>query len=132
MDGVGIIGHLLRGDAPLTAIWSAANIKAGALAEGDLGILVRSVSLIDWQPLAAEPMVHSTERVSVTVRAKTYREQVAAIKLIRRACAGVIATQIGEARGIAVLTAGTGPDVIGPGNTFEQAQFFRVSFDAPA
>lgn len=132
MNGVDIIGHLLRGDAALTAIWPTATIKAGALAEGELGILVRSVSVIDWQPLAAEPRVHSTERVSVTVRAKTYREQVAAIKLIRRACAGMIAPEIGEARGIAVLTAGTGPDVIGPGNTFEQAQDFRVSFNTPA
>lgn len=132
MNGVDIIGHLLRGDAALTAIWPASSIKAGALAENELGILVRSVSLIDRQTLAHEPMQHSVERVSATVRAKTYREQVAAIKLIRRACAGVVAAEIGEARQIAVLTAGTGPDVLGPGNTFEQAQDFRVSFNAPA
>ncbi len=132
MSGVDIIGHLLRGYAPLTAIVPVANIKAGALEEGQIGILVRSVSLIDWQTLAAEATVHSTERVSATIRAKTYRDQRAAIKLIRRACAGVTDAVIGEATNVAVLTAGTGPDGDGPGNTFEQAQDFRVSFNAPA
>lgn len=132
MNGVDIIGELLRGDAALTAVFPVASIKAGALGEGELGILVRSVSVIDWQPLAQEAMVHSTERVSATVRAKSYREQVAAIKLIRRACAGVIRAQMGDARDVSVLTAGTGPDVNAPGNTFEQAQDFRVSFNAPA
>ncbi|GGB21496.1 hypothetical protein GCM10011380_08840 [Sphingomonas metalli] len=132
MNGVDVIGGLLRSSADLTDAWPAESIKAGMLPEGELGILVRSISLIDYQTLAQEALVRSTERVSVTVRAKTYRDQVIAMKLIRRACAGVIATAIGDARNISVLTAGTGPDVIGPGNTFEQAQDFRVSFDAPA
>ncbi|MDP1026393.1 hypothetical protein Q5H91_04145 [Sphingomonas sp. KR1UV-12] len=132
MNGVDIIGQLLRGYAPLIAIWPAGSIKAGALAEGQLGIVVRSISITDQQPLAWEPTVRSTERVSVTVRAQTYRDQVATMKLIRRACTSVVADAIGDARRISVLTAGTGPDVNGPGNTFEQAQDFRVSFDAPA
>ncbi len=132
MNGCEIIGHLLRGSADLTAMVPAASIKAGALGEGELGILVRTISVIDRQTLAHEPLQHSVERVSATVRAKTYRDQVAVIRLIRRACAGVVAAQIGEATSIAVLTAGTGPDVLGPGNTFEQAQDFRVSFNAPA
>jgi hypothetical protein len=132
MNGCAIIGHLLRGMAELTAMIPAANIKAGELEEGQLGILVRTVTLIDRHSLSHEALQHSVERVSATVRAKTYRDQVAAITLIRRACAGVVAAQIGEATNVAVLTAGTGPDVRGPGNTFEQAQDFRVSFNAPA
>lgn len=132
MNGVEIIASLLREHADLTAIIPAASIKGGALGDGEIGILVRSVSVIDWQPLAHEAIVHSTERVSATVRAKSYREQVGAMKLIRRACAGITNATIGTATQVAVLTAGTGPDVNGPANTFEKAQDFRVSFNAPA
>jgi hypothetical protein len=33
---------------------------------------------------------------------------------------------------VSILTAGTGPDVAGPNDSYEQTQDFRVSFDAPA
>jgi hypothetical protein len=132
MSGVEIICTLLRRHGPLTAIVPAANIRGGSLGDGDLGILVRSVSLIDFQTLVAETLTHSTERVSATIRATSYRDQRLAIRLIRAACKGVTNAAIGEATGIAVLTAGTGPDANGPGDTFEQAQDFRVSFNAPA
>ena len=75
--------------------------------------------------------VRVTERVSVAVRAASYREQVAAIKAIRRSSAGVIGDYPPVMR-VSILTAGTGPDMRGPADSFEQTQDFRVSFDALA
>lgn len=69
------------------------------------------------------------ERISVAVRAASYDDQRAAIKLVVKACAGRTGS-IAGADNVSVLTAGRGPDLRGPGNTFEQTQDFRVSFDA--
>ncbi|KHA64274.1 hypothetical protein NI18_10330 [Sphingomonas sp. Ant20] len=94
-------------------------------------ILIRSVTLIDRQRLKREALVRSVERVSVAVRAANYRDQKAAIKLIRRCCRDMTGDLSGCFR-VSILTAGTGPDVGGPANSFEQTQDFRVSFDAAA
>jgi len=51
--------------------------------------------------------------------------------VIRSACASRTGDFAG-ATNASILTAGTGPDARGPGNSFEQTQDFRVSFDAPA
>lgn len=131
MSGVLIVGELLRGHAPLVAIVAELQIKAGSLPENCPlpALLVRTVSVIDQQMLKREAVVRSVERVSVTVRASSYREQRAIINLVRKAAAGFIGDKADCSR-VSVTTAGTGPDVSGPGGTFEQAQDFRVSFDA--
>lgn len=132
MSGVEIVGDLLSHHVDLLKMVPAENMKAGALPDGITlpAILLRSVSVVDFQPLKRGNMVRSTERVSVAVRAVNYVDQKAVIRLIRSCCAG----QTGDIAGtfnVSILTAGTGPDVGGPANSFEQTQDFRVSFDAP-
>lgn len=134
MSGVFIISALLRDSTAVTGAVAAANIKGGKLADDALlpSLLVRSLSLVDRQTLAREQMVRSTERVSVTVRAASYRDQRAMIKLVRTTCTTVTLPELDDARNIAVLTAGAGPDLNGPGGSFERSQDFYVTYDAPA
>lgn len=131
ITGASIIGILLREDAALTALVPAENIKLGILPEGITlpALLVRLVSSVERQPLRRTASVRTTDRVSVTVRAASYRDQAQIIRLIRNCCAGLTG-DIGHGKSVSILTAGTGPDLIGPGNSFEQAQDFRVSHDA--
>ena len=132
MSGVEIVGTLLREFAELTAVVQPANIKAGMLPDNVAlpAILVHSVSLVDRQPLKRGAFFRCTERVAVAVRAGSYREQKALIRMIRDCCAGQVG-DIGGGLRVSILTAGTGPDIGGPANSFEQTQDFRVSFDAP-
>lgn len=133
MTGADVVGGLLRADAALTTIVLAAQIKAGRLPDGVIlpALLVRVVSLVDRQPLKRGGMVRSVARISVTVRAASYRDQGVVIKLVRACCAGRIG-DFGDAKRVSILTVGLGPDVNGPGNSFEQTQDFRVTFDAQA
>lgn len=135
MSGGEIMGDLLRGNASLTAEVKASAIKGGRLADDEAlpVLLVRSLSIVDRQTLALEAMVRTTERISVTVRAANYRDRVAIMRLIRSAGrAGIVIPAFGEARNISVLTAGAGPELNGPGNSFERSQDFTVTYDAPA
>jgi hypothetical protein len=134
MSGAAIIADLLRNDDALIAQVAAPNIKGGRLADDAPlnSLLVRSLTIVDRQTLAREQMVRSTERVSVTVRADSYRAQRLIIKLIRTACTSIVLASSGDARNISVLTAGAGPELNGPGNSFERNQDFYVSYDAPA
>jgi len=133
MSGVEIVGGLLHAYDALTQLVPVERIKAGALPDGVTlpAILVRTVSVADFQPLKRGAMFRSTERVSVAVRAASYDEQKLVIRLIRAGCAGWTGA-IADCVNVSVLTAGLGPDVGGPANSFEQTQDFRVSFDAPA
>lgn len=131
MTGVDIVGGLLRAYQPLLTVVPAERIKAGVLPDGVAlpALLVRLVSGVDAQPLKRTGWERRTHRVSVTVRAAAYRDQAAAIELVRACCAGRTG-DIGGAARVSILTAGLGPDVDGPANSFEQTQDFRVSFDA--
>ncbi len=133
MTGVDIIGTLLHADEAMVAAIPPQQIKAGALPEKVVlpALLVRLVSNIERQMLKRGATVRTIDRISVTVRAVSYRDQVAAIGLVVKACAGRTGSIAGAAN-VSVLTTGRGPDARGPGNTFEQTQDFRVSFDAPA
>lgn len=133
MSGTEIIGTLLRGHAAIAAIMPAERIKIGTLPENTPlnALLIRSVSLVERQMLTDGPKIHTTERVSVTVRAVSYRDQEAIIRLVRSCCRGKRGAIAGVTN-VSVLTAGTGPDVRGPGNSFEKTTDFRVSFDADA
>ncbi len=131
MTGAEIMGVLLYAHEPLTAVVPTDQIKGGRLPDGTplSSLLVRTVSLIDRQPLVHPGWFRSTARVSVMVRAASYDDQIAVIRLVRALPKGAIGA-VGEARNVVVQTAGLGPDVIGPGNTYEQTQDFRVAFDA--
>lgn len=135
MDGAEIMGDVLRKNVALTSVVRAPAIKGGRLAdeEGLPVLLVRSLSIVDRQALALEAMVRTTERISVTVRAASYRDRKAIMGLLRSAGrAGMVIDALDDARNISVLTAGAGPELNGPGNSFERNQDFYVSYDAPA
>lgn len=129
--GADILGELLVGDPAVVALTPQESIKLGALPDGAAlpALLIRCVSSVERQPLKRGTTTRTVDRISVTVRAASYRDQRAAIALVKKCCAGRTGDLAGAQR-VSILTAGTGPDVRGPGNTFEQTQDFRVSYDA--
>lgn len=131
MSGAAIIGELLRADTGLGALVPTASIKIERLADNaDLPtVMVREISSTDRQTLKQRQIVRSVDRVSVTVRARDLREREAVLRLVRAACAGKLGS-IAYCVGVSVLTAGKGPGLAGPGNSYERAQDFRVSYDA--
>ena len=129
--GASIVGMLLRDDADIAAEVPAAQMKLGALPD-DIAlpaILIRIVSSVERPALRRGATTRTIDRVSVTVRARSYREQTRLIRLIKTRCAGRTG-DIGNGNSVSILTAGTGPDLRGPGDSYEQAQDFRVSHDA--
>lgn len=133
MTGVDIIGALLRADAGLAAVVPNERIKAGQLPDNVVlpALLVRLVSSVEQLTLVRGGVVRLSERISVTVRAANYRDQVSIVGMVRSICAGRIG-DIGGGTRVAILNSGTGPDVLGPANSFEQSQDFKVSFNTPA
>ena len=133
MTGADIVAALLRADPAILAIASLDRIKLGRLPDNVAltALLVRRISSVDRQPLKWNSNVRVTDRVSVTVRAASYRDQVAAIRLVRACCAGRTG-DLGGGKAVSILTAGIGPDLAGPADSFEQACDFRVSFEEPA
>lgn len=133
MTGADIIGTLLRADGDVLALVAIADIKGGRLPDdADLpALLVKVTTTVERQSLTRSALVRTVDRVSVTVRAETYEDQREAIRLVRACCAGRTG-DIAGALSVSILTAGAGPELDGPGNTFERTQDFRVSFDAQA
>lgn len=131
MTGADIIGALLLADDDIPALVAVADIKGGRLPDDvDLpALLVKVTSTVERQKLKRSAFTRTVDRVSVTVRAATYEDQREAIRLVRKCCAGRTG-DIAGALGVSILTAGAGPEVDGPGNTFERTQDFHVSFDA--
>lgn len=131
MTGAEIVGALLRGALLVTTEVPAERIKGGKLPDGVLlpALLVRTVSIVERQPLTKGDTVRVTERVSVTVRADNYAAQVKIIRVVRNVLRGWTGSMAGAER-ISILTDGVGPDLNGPADSFEQTADFRVSFDA--
>jgi len=130
MTGGDIVAELLRADAAVVAAVPLDRIKQGALKAGFTlpAILIRLVSSVERQPLRLGTRLRVTDRIAVTVIAADYRDQRAIIALVRTTCRGRTGA-IAGATGVSVLTAGTGPDMQGPADRFEQTQDFRVSFE---
>lgn len=130
MTSAEIIGAMLRRLEPLIAVVPVERIKGGRMPDGTPmpWLLVREVSIIDWRALRSHGWYRSTARVSVMVRAASYAEQLEVMKLVRQLPQGAIGT-VGDASSVVVHTAGGGPDVLGPADTFEKTQDFRVGFD---
>ena len=129
--GTDIVGALLRADPELLAMIPAKLIKAGTLPEKIAlpALLLRTVSSVERAVLVRGAVTRTIDRVAVTVRAADYRGQVNVIKLVKGICAGKTG-DIGGGTRVAILHAGVGPDIEGPGNSFEQTIDFRVSYDA--
>lgn len=123
MTGADIIGELLHGYAPLTAKVPVVRIKGGRLPEDTPlpALLVRTISSIEREYLRRTNVAAMLDRVSVTVRAASYDDQITILGLVVDACRPRVS----------VRPAGRGPDLTGPGDSFEQAQDFRVSFNRP-
>lgn len=132
ITGADIVGELIREQEPILAIVPLEKIKGGRLDMVDVpAILVRTISSIDQPGLELESTVRVVDRVSATVRACDYDQQLTLIGLL-----GAIATDfipaMGAATNISIRPAGRSPDMEGPGETFEQAHDFRVTFTRPA
>jgi hypothetical protein len=133
MTGAGIVTKRLRAIEAVTAVVPAERIKSGRLpaAVPLPALLVRNIGSVDRHALKGGSMIRTDDRVRVTVRAANFRDQERIMALVADARADFIAELAGAER-ISIHTAGRGPDLEGPGDSFEQAQDFRVSFDRPA
>ena len=131
MNGVIAVRILLAGDAGLTALVPVARIAAGMLPQGtDLpAISLMSVSSVDRNVPAPGAKRRVTERVQVTVLARTYPEVKAIIAAVRQAAADRMPA-IDGLTDVTVHTDSAGPDFLDEETGIHmQTQDFRVSFN---
>lgn len=131
MNGVIAVRSLLVADTGVTSLVPVARIAAGMLAQGtDLpAISLMSVSSVDRNVPAPGAKRRVTERVQVTVLARTYPEVKAIIAAARRAAADQMPT-IDGLFDVTVHTDSAGPDFLDEETGIHmQTQDFRVSFN---
>ena len=131
MNGVIAVRLLLVGDTGVTALVPTARIAAGMLPQGtDLpAISLMSVSSVDRNIPAPGPKRRVTERVQVTVLARTYPEAKTLIAAIRAAAADQMPTVDGLFD-VTVHTDSAGPDFLDEETGIHmQTQDLRVSFN---
>ncbi len=131
MNGVIAVRILLVGDTGVTALVPPARIAAGMLPQGtDLpAISLMSVSSVDRNIPAPGPKRRVTERVQVTVLARTYPEAKTLIAAIRAAAADQMPT-IDGLFDVTVHTDSAGPDFLDEETGIHmQTQDLRVSFN---
>ena len=131
MNGVIAVRSLLVADLALTALVPKARIAAGSLPQGtDLpAISLMSVSSIDRNIPAPGTMRRVTERVQVTVLARTYPETKSIIAAVRAAAADQMPA-IDGLTDVTVHTDSAGPDFLDEETGIHmQSQDFRVAFN---
>ena len=131
MNGVIVVRSLLMGEARVTALVPEARIAAGMLPQGtDLpAISLMSVSSVDRNVPAPGAKRRVTERVQVTVLARTYPEVKAIIAAVRNAAADQMPA-IDGLTDVTVHTDSAGPDFLDEETGIHmQTQDFRVSFN---
>ena len=131
MNGVIAVRTLLVTDTGMTALVPPARIAAGMLPQGtDLpAISLMSVSSGDRNIPAPGPKRRVTERVQVTVLARTYPEAKTLIAAIRAAAADQMPT-IDGLFDVTVHTDSAGPDFLDEETGIHmQTQDLRVSFN---
>ena len=131
MNGVIAVRSLLVADTGVTSLVPVARIAAGMLPQGtDLpAISLMSVSSVDRNVPAPGAKRRVTERVQVTVLARTYPEVKAIIAAARQAAADRMPT-IDGLFDVTVHTDSAGPDFLDEETGIHmQAQDFRVSFN---
>ena len=131
MNGVIAVRSLLVADTGLTALIPVARIAAGMLPQGtDLpAISLLSVSSVDRNIPAPGSKRRVTERVQLTVLARTYPEAKTLIAAIRAAAADQMPTVDGLFD-VTVHTDSAGPDFLDEETGIHmQTQDLRVSFN---
>lgn len=131
MNGVIPVRSLLVADTGVTALVPVARIAAGMLPQGvDLpAISLMSVSTVDRNIPAPGPKRRVTERVQVTVLARTYPETKAILSAVRGAAADQMPA-IDGLTDVTVRTDSAGPDFLDEETGIHmQTQDFRVSFN---
>lgn len=131
MNGVIAVRSLLVADTGVTSLVPVARIAAGMLAQGtDLpAISLISVSSVDRNVPAPGAKRRVTERVQVTVLARTYPEVKAIIAAARQAAADRMPT-IDGLFDVTVHTDSAGPDFLDEETGIHmQTQDFRVAFN---
>ena len=131
MNGVIAVRTLLVTDTGMTALVPPARIAAGMLPQGTElpAISLFSVSSVDRNIPAPGSKRRVTERVQVTVLARTYPEAKTLIAAIRAAAADQMPTVDGLFD-VTVHTDSAGPDFVDEETgILMQTQDFRVSFN---
>jgi hypothetical protein len=131
MNGVIVVRSLLVADTGLTALVTEARIAAGSLPQGTElpAISLISVSSVDRNIPAPGPKRRVTERVQVTVLARTYPETKSILAAIRRAAADQMPA-IDGLTDVTVHTDSAGPDFLDEETGIHmQSQDFRVAFN---
>ena len=131
MNGVIAVRSLLVADTRVTALVPFARIAAGMLPQGtDLpAISLMSVSSVDRNVPAPGAKRRVTERVQVTVLARTYPEVKAILAAVRAAAADQMPA-IDGLTDVTVHTDSAGPDFLDEETGIHmQTQDFRVSFN---
>ena len=131
MNGVIAVRSLLVADTGVTSLVPVVRIAAGMLPQGtDLpAISLMSVSSVDRNVPAPGPNRRVTERVQVTVLARTYPEVKAIIAAVRQAAADQMPA-IDGLFDVAVHTDSAGPEFLDEETGIHmQTHDFRVSFN---
>lgn len=131
MNGVIAVRVLLVADTGLTSLVPVARIAAGMLPQGtDLpAISLMSVSGVDRNIPAPGPKRRVTERVQVTLLARTYPETKAILAAVRKAASDQMPAIDGLTE-VTVHTDSAGPDFLDEETGIHmQTQDFRVSFN---
>jgi hypothetical protein len=133
ITGVSILGSVFLATPDLMTIVPEPQMKGGRLPQGISlpAILLRTVTSIEVQRLKRGTVKRMIDRTAVTVRTASYREQQQLIAMVR-SIGGNRTGDIGGAWRVAIRTAGAGPDLDGPGDSFEQTTDFRISYEIPA
>lgn len=131
MNGVIAVRSLLVADTGVTVLVPAARIVAGVIPRGSglPAISLMSVSSTDRNIPAPGPKRRVTERVQVTVLARTYPEAKSLIAAVRAAAADRMPVVEGLTD-VTVHTDSAGPDFLDEETGIHmQTQDFRVSFN---
>ncbi|MCZ4341517.1 hypothetical protein O4H52_07890 [Sphingomonadaceae bacterium G21617-S1] len=134
MSGVRIAGALLRANAPFLAIVPLASVKAWKLRQNTQppSAVATRISRTKLQLLDAQDTWLVTERVQITIRARSGDQREKLIRLGERACVDKFGT-IGGFENVSVISSGAGPDFEDDSGTVFMGSFdLRVSFNEPA
>lgn len=131
MHGIAAVRTALAADATLTAIVPTARIVGGPLPQGTTlpAISLTSISKVDRNIPNPGTYRHVTERVQVTVHAKTYPSQKAVLAAVRGAAADQVGLAVSGLVNVTIHTDGAGPDIINEeASIYLGEQDFKVTY----